>query len=341
MRIRLAGELRKPAKQDGELLLLRERIEQFGRRWEVQACAGGSRDPGCLLQAAKALTALVGLLGQHKAAAHKPATRHVAAREVPWGPLLAALLSPAAPPTATAITLPALVALAAVMPEVGGGAAAPGVHEEAAPAATTAVSAACSTAAEVSLPGGGGSGHHAVCCLLALLPAWRSAVLEQHWRPNHGSARLEAHLRRCVSEVSGGGAAGGAGVAAAPAPGSGGLAVLAAALRLTHLLVSLSEAVRSDLLGQALAPLLALAARMMDGAARGPGLVAGPPADGGAAPTAGAGSLVAAAAAAGASRVCIAVESRVPAGGAVGPGSGGGGGKGGVRRAAGPLCGDE
>lgn len=66
---------KEPSKLDADLELLKERIQQFGRSWAVAAAANGSTDPGCLLQAAKALAGLVALFGERKAAAYKSQTK--------------------------------------------------------------------------------------------------------------------------------------------------------------------------------------------------------------------------------------------------------------------------
>jgi hypothetical protein len=66
---------KEPSKLDADIELLKERIQQFGRGWAVTAAAAGSADPGCLLQAAKALSGLVALFGERKAAAYKSQTR--------------------------------------------------------------------------------------------------------------------------------------------------------------------------------------------------------------------------------------------------------------------------
>ncbi|KAG1673246.1 hypothetical protein FOA52_013126 [Chlamydomonas sp. UWO 241] len=74
------------------VLELKERIQAFGRRWEVQATARGSGDHVCQAAASKALTQLTALLQAHKhTVASKADIRRCAASSVDWHVLTALL----------------------------------------------------------------------------------------------------------------------------------------------------------------------------------------------------------------------------------------------------------
>ncbi|KAG2496003.1 hypothetical protein HYH03_005925 [Edaphochlamys debaryana] len=253
MRLRPAGKHSSKA-QDPEVALLCERVENFGRRWEVQAAAGGtSADRACLLSAAKATSQLAELLTQHRSAAHKGQTRHVAAREVPWAGLLPALTSPSAPAAARALALPATAAVAAVMAEV--------IPPTCCPHLIAVLDTSPSEWEEAGGGAGGraaqqlAAGAAAASALISLVPSWRSAVLMPYWQAGNGTNRLAAHLGRCAAAVNaapsltaGSGAA--AALAAGPGGGSGPAATLAAALRLTHTLLRLGGGIRGEVLAR-------------------------------------------------------------------------------------------
>ncbi|GAX73658.1 hypothetical protein CEUSTIGMA_g1109.t1 [Chlamydomonas eustigma] len=115
IKVSLSAQKSAPKPANPQVTDLKERLLQFGRRWEVQAMARGSTDTSCQVQASKALGTLVQLLNAHRH--FKSEIKQYAVKVVDWHILTSLLALPSTSSVATS-AIESITALSHLLPSV-------------------------------------------------------------------------------------------------------------------------------------------------------------------------------------------------------------------------------